>query len=240
MVVSLKFVAFSLLALVAVPVAAATQIHLQSSGIYAPGSVAVTSLDANSSGPGSGSDYSAAVHFTANYGTVAASPSFDFIGFCVDLFHPIFVAINGQTPLNLNYHTAALTDDRNGHALSAAQIRQIGGLATLGFQIAASNGADRDARLAAIQQAIWTVEYPTLGFTANSGYANQQSYADAYVAQAPTLNGFATAIYADDGATQGFVISGVPEPTTWMLMVAGFGLVGFGARRQRATVRVAA
>jgi len=31
-------------------------------------------------------------------------------------------------------------------------------------------------------------------------------------------------------------VGGVPEPTSWMLMVAGFGLVGFAARSRKSTV----
>lgn len=33
--------------------------------------------------------------------------------------------------------------------------------------------------------------------------------------------------------TDNFTINAVPEPGTWMLMMAGFGLVGFGMRRRR-------
>ncbi len=232
MVALFRSAAVAALAVWVVPAAAATQIHIQSAGIYAPGSLHVAALAQNSTGSGTAaSEYSAAVRFTANFGSAAASPSFDFIGFCVDLFHPITVAIDGQTPLSLNYHTAALTDDRNGTLLSAAQLQQIGGLATLGFQIAAGSATDRSARLAAIQQAIWTVEYPTLSFVAAGPYASQQAFADMYVVQAPTLSGVATALYADDGSTQGFVVSGVPEPASWTLLVAGFALVGVAARR---------
>ena len=32
------------------------------------------------------------------------------------------------------------------------------------------------------------------------------------------------------------VVGGVPEPTSWMLMVAGFGLVGFAARSRKSNV----
>ena len=239
MVAFLKFAAVAAV-VVASPVLAVTQVHIQSAGIYAPGAVQLTASQPNAVTPGSGTDYSAPVRFTANYGTVATNATFDFIGFCVDLFHPITVAIDSQTPLSLNYHTAALTTDSNGHLLSASQIQRIGGLATLGFQVAAGNASDRNVRLAAIQQAIWTIEYPTLNFAATGPYANQQSFADAYVAQSPTLTGTATAIYADDGATQGFLVPGVPEPATWALLVTGFGFVGVSARRRRTLARVTA
>lgn len=34
----------------------------------------------------------------------------------------------------------------------------------------------------------------------------------------------------------GSVVGGVPEPTTWALLVGGFGLVGVAARRRRTVV----
>lgn len=34
----------------------------------------------------------------------------------------------------------------------------------------------------------------------------------------------------------GSVVGGVPEPTTWAMLVSGFGLVGFAARRRRTAV----
>ena len=68
----------------------------------------------------------------------------------------------------------------------------------------------------------------------------QQAFADAYVAQAPSLSGLARVIYADDNATQGFIVSGVPEPTTWAMLIVGFGMAGVASRRRRALVQVVA
>jgi hypothetical protein len=36
------------------------------------------------------------------------------------------------------------------------------------------------------------------------------------------------------------VIPGIPEPSTWAMMIAGFGLVGFAARRRRTATTVSA
>lgn len=40
------------------------------------------------------------------------------------------------------------------------------------------------------------------------------------------------------GEIRGQLISAVPEPTTWAMMVFGFGAVGYSVRRRRATTRL--
>jgi hypothetical protein len=52
----------------------------------------------------------------------------------------------------------------------------------------------------------------------------------------PTVGG-----YESDNHTVGYFIDKggvVPEPATWAMMISGFGLVGFAARRRRATAAV--
>jgi hypothetical protein len=47
------------------------------------------------------------------------------------------------------------------------------------------------------------------------------------------------ALNNDPGATRygaGSFTASVPEPTSWAMLLAGFGLVGFAARRRRITV----
>lgn len=38
----------------------------------------------------------------------------------------------------------------------------------------------------------------------------------------------------DDFIVKATIVGGVPEPSTWAMLIAGFGLVGFAARRSRA------
>ena len=210
---------------------AMTAVYLQSAGIYNPGTVNVTT------GSSTTNDYASAIKFIANIGPAASAPGFDLLGFCVDLFHNISVGINGQTPVDLHYHVAKLLTDSNGVALTTAQKQQIGGLATLGFAIAAGSSPDKFADLAAIQGAIWTIEYPGSSFAASGGYADLQTRIDGFVALAPSLSGVARAIYADDGRTQGFIVGGgVPEPATWAMLLGGFAMVGAAARRRQRTL----
>ena len=218
---------------VATPASAATAVRLTSAGIYTPGTV---DYNRDATAPMQ-SSFASVLKFTADRGN---GVSFDLLGFCIDLFHPIGAGIDSQAPISLNYSRAAFLTDNNGTSLSFAQQRQIGGLAEIGFAIARGNGVDRAARLAAIQQAIWTIEYPAISFVAGNTLPGQQAFTDAYVAQAPSLSGVARVIYADDNATQGFIISGVPEPTTWAMLIVGFGMAGVAARRRRALVQVVA
>jgi hypothetical protein len=37
----------------------------------------------------------------------------------------------------------------------------------------------------------------------------------------------------DDFIVKATIVGGVPEPTTWAMLILGFGLVGFAARRSR-------
>ena len=210
---------------IAAPALAVTDVHIDSAGIYAPGHVGVIG------GP-QPTELSAEIRFTANK---PGGPTFDLLGFCVDLYHNIYVNIGSQLATSLDYHRGQLLTDSNGNALTSTQAREIGGLAALGFNISAGD-PDRDAKLAAVQQAIWTIEYPALTFDGSIGLPGQQGYAEAYLAAAPTLKGQARAFYANDGSTQGFVVAGVPEPASWALMLAGFAIVGLGARRRQRVV----
>lgn len=222
------------IAAIAAPAAAVQTVVLNSVGIYNPGHLDVTT------GATTKSEYSVPLTFTAKG---AKGVAFDALGFCVDLAHNIYVGFGSQLATSLPYHVVPLRNDGFGNPLKNKQINEIGGLATLGFAIAKSSDANKSAELAAVQQAIWTVEYPHSNFVSTGGFAaSQASYAAQYLAAAPTLHGFARTIVADNGATQAFIsnIGSVPEPAMWVEMLAGFGVVGALSRRRRTTAIVAA
>ena len=222
-----------LVALAASPALAVESVTITSAGIYDPGRVTA------SIGGGTMGEYAVPLTFTATIGKVNT----DLLGFCVDLPHMIYVAVGSQLKETLGYHVTALTSDGYGNSLSTGQVREISGLATLGFNIAKGSATDKAAQLAGIQQAIWTVEYPTASFAATGSFATAQAnYAAAFVKEAPSLTGFAREIVSNDGRTQAQItdIGGVPEPTTWALLLAGFGMVGMSARRREKMTTVSA
>lgn len=58
--------------------------------------------------------------------------------------------------------------------------------------------------------------------------------------QGEASSGFVDYIQIYDTAlTDTGIIAGVPEPTSWMMLIAGFGLVGAAARRRRLAIRAA-
>lgn len=165
------------------------------------------------------------IHETALAGMVKlSSGATDFLAFCVDVPHNISTG-TGQ---NLSYTFTKLTSDFNGNTLSTSQISQIFGLAALG-----RNSSTSANDTGAIQQAIWTIEYPAGSFTARQGF--DQARVDYYVALAPTLHASGKVMQSADGH-QSFAIAAVPEPATWAMMLTGFGLVGAATRRRRSTV----
>ena len=208
------------------PALAVQPVTITSTGIYNPGNVTATI------GGTIKNEFSVPLTFTA---LGKGKGEIDVLGFCVDLPHNISVGVGSQLRQTLAYHVAPLTSDGYGNPLSDGQVRQIIGLARLGFTIAKGGAADKPAQLAAIQQAIWTIEYPHASFVASGPYAAAQAgYASDFIVRAPKLGGFARNIIADNGAVQGQVtnVGGVPEPTVWLEMLAGFGVIGALSRRR--------
>lgn len=239
---------------------AATPVQIQTAGIYSPGIVTIA-------GPMNAQVYSSAVEFTSLVG--ASTTPVTLYAFCVDLYHDIAVGFDtqhdvvagagdAQAGANLAYHTAQLTVDsstgpsgQGGTALSTAQIGEIGALAGIGGNLIKTDAADLANKLAGIQEAIWSVEYPTAeGYSFTANQSAVQDYMSGYVDQVVKLNALGlnsphvTAIYANNGATQGFVAGGnnqggfgagiaVPEPAAWALMLVGLGGLGANLRRRR-------
>ncbi len=105
---------------------------------------------------------------------------------------------------------------------------------------------------AALQVAIWEVvrETPNVAFNINTGnifYAGETvvgvlALAQTYVQSIDGAGPRATNLIGlrNVGAQDLIVQTTVPEPLSWSLMIAGFGLVGWQARRQRRIASAAA
>lgn len=183
-------------------------------------------------------------------------------GFCIDIYHDMYV----NTPLNYTYTTNEPTGGglvpNSGTVLTNAgganpldplnQISDITNLVDTGFilhqQENAQNHDDTEARLAAIQAAIWQVAVPgSVTQLAGGDTALFQHYFNEYTGSAYT-----TLADANDrvftitegglhpGVHQtfavGWPISGTPEPASWGLMIMGFGGIGAVMRRYRAAM----
>ena len=48
--------------------------------------------------------------------------------------------------------------------------------------------------------------------------------------------GLTSSGFVPSGLTSGGPLAGVPEPTAWMMLIAGFGLVGLMARRRKTAI----
>ena len=211
---------------------------------------------------GFGAAYSNGVTFqaidfnTATNHTVGSQ--YTLFGFCVDIYHDMYI----NTPLNYFYTSNQgvadpLPTDGNNNAISTTQLSKITNLVDTGYLLhqaeTNANYADTEMRLAAIQAAIWEVEVPTRNnqttVTVSSANLNTtqfhqyQTYFNNYVAGNYTSLADANDRFytisdtASDPSHQRFAIGwpipGVPEPTTWAMMLMGFFGVGAGVRAGR-------
>ncbi len=225
--VSIFSAAFGIaMVLAAAPAAALSTLNVETAGIYnsAPiSSVGVPTI--NTSG--------------GNFRITGTSDtgSFDFDAFCVDLARNISVGTGVQANVNYNYQVGTFTTDGFGNLLSADQVKQAKGLATLGFSLVGDPTKGDD--LAAIQGAIWQVLHPDAVFSSSN--AAVDALIGSYVTLAPSLTGNARFIFSTDGdPQQSLLIPGVPEPATWAMLIAGFGMVGFALRNRRGMVGISA
>ena len=170
---------------------------------------------------------------------------YNLTAFCVDLFDDITLG-----NLNLTYETWTLGTNRDtnnqhlGAALSATTLSRMTKLLTLanGFE---TNMAANGAQLAAIQGAIWQVENP--GYTVTSHNAGVDAFMNTYIARTlitdPNAAGFIAegqmkTIISLNSNHQAFAYAwtaAVPEPSTWAMMIMGFGAIGATLRRRRTT-----
>jgi hypothetical protein len=167
--------------------------------------------------------------------SIDGGPDQDIIAFCVDLFH-----LWPGAPPSQTYTTAPVEHDSDsafsgdGHTLLNPVSGEIAFLANLG------GGTSDVARLAGIQGAIWSLEYPTITVNGGSSYLSYYvGLATAWGAAHPNSNIHAVGLYSVGGSNQGFGVTqgfamGVPEPSAWALMIGGLGLAGASLRHRRA------
>lgn len=228
--------------------ASATAVFLDKGEIYHPTTVTI-------SGPGYGSEhvYAGPVLFTANYGASASADTFQFLGFCVDVFDNISVGVNSNKTLNLAYNDGALVNNGQ-HApypsadlvtFSQLQLDNIGRLVTYGTTLWNTDALTDPShnlsgaltnQLGAVQGAIWKLENPTFTVDGSSSVDTliAQYTSQTFLDTLPT--GKIDTVFRP--GSQSFAFA-VPEPSTWAMMIMGFGAMGAALRRRRATPALA-
>ena len=222
-----SFLAAGLAFAMAVPAAATTTLNITQGGYFNNATVNIAGP-----GPGNGNQIAANFRILGTFGG-DASGSFDLLAFCVDLANSIGLGNNTLSVLSpsLNYERGTLTTAPGGGPLTPAQVQQMEGLAALGFHLIKTGATNLSVDIPAIQSAIWSIEY---GKTITSTNPAINTAIANYIAIAPTLTGRATYIFStDDPTRQGLFVSYIPEPGTWAMLIAGFGLIGLAARRRR-------
>jgi hypothetical protein len=157
-----------------------------------------------------------------------------FTVFCDDLYHYVYVG-SGQS---LAYHFGAVTTNGNGQSIGEAVSNEIGQLAEIGdYDFSHHN---EDGAIAA-QAAIWNDEYntkdlPDFVSSTDNTINNDITYDITHVTN--NGKGWAYGLIAD-GGTQSEVL-GLPEPSSWALLLLGvFGVGAMLRRRPLALVSAA-
>lgn len=221
--------ALAVVALGAAQAAAGAQVIISNVGVVSWGTPVDTGV------PGHGSETSTGILFDGVHAD--DNSPFSSLVFCADLEHNVYV-MGGQ---HLVYDIVPLTTRGDGGAIDFALSNKIGHLALLGQQIYKGTVASTNVAwdLAAIQGAIWSLEYNSPTLHSTSGNAAQNAYIDSQIAvyKAKTFKGGGYALeLKSTGGTQNQVFGlAAPEPETWALMIGGFGAVGAALRRRRMT-----
>ena len=157
----------------------------------------------------------------------------DIIAYCADLQHELHAQ---------DYTFGLLTTRGDGTPISAALSSRLGHLASAGFAAFQTNNDDLAA---AVQLAIWSLEYNTTA----TNFANSTIAADFSLAESWSFQntGYATELIPVGGwpdnssLSQGMVVgfaAGAPEPSTWAMGLMGFaGIAGLSLFSRRKTTR---
>ncbi|MBU1375470.1 MAG: hypothetical protein KKE02_08040 [Alphaproteobacteria bacterium] len=187
--------------------------------------------------------YLAPMTFTAYDGVGATGDAYSLLAFCVDIFHNISLG-----NINLQYDDTQPLASNSGSPstpLTGAQLTQVGKLVNYGQVVYGSADADKVAKLAGLQGAIWQVINPTYTVKSFNGavdgyigsYSDALTYGAAIADHGPVGSSLTfiteTGKYGTADAHQSFAFAPAPEPGVWMLLIAGFGMTGAALRRSR-------
>lgn len=142
--------------------------------------------------------------------------------FCVDIYHTILAGTSTV------YHFVAapassFTTDFGGHPITAATAGHVFALAQLGLHADAVHAN-------AIQDAIWQLVDPGVTIATEAGFGATPDMVAGARAYGLAHTGTGSLLMSTDGS-QSFVTGGVPEPSAWAMMLAGFAAVGMARRR---------
>lgn len=137
------------------------------------------------------------------------------IAYCIDLEHML-------QPTPLSFHTTTLEAYFPG--ATASQLQQLAGLLVAG-------SGPIDQVMNAYQSAIWDKLVPNVVSSADTAFMAQVNALVASGITAPTNR--ITVLQSDDGSQTFAVVTAVPEPGTWALLIVGFGGMGLMVRSRR-------
>ena len=140
--------------------------------------------------------------------------------YCIGLTLPIN---RGKLAPAVVYDLAVFDNDSDGNSVSATTAREIGYLWQLGKTVSHADAI-------AIQWGIWVKEYGTSRYSYSlvGGDPYNTSQAALYAASTGMVSAVPYKWVSRDGEHQPWLA--VPEPASWGMMIAGFGMMGVAMR----------